>query len=709
MEHTSESAAASVAALSLSAGASSEALFQALTDHAPVSVFLTDAEGRCVYANARACVLTGLTLDQSLGLGWQAAVHPDDAEHVAAGWAKATAAGEDFRMEHRFLRPDGSIVWCESQAAPIRDPQGEVTGWVGYAADVTARRLSEERYRELFENARDAVYTADVEGNFLTVNTAAVELSGFTRDELLAMNLFDLIAPDDAEMVRDTLARAFSGDETETIELEVIAKDGRRVHVEVAGRVVRENGLPVGIEGIARDITERFHLQEELAHQAFHDALTGLPNRSLFLDRLSQALARAEGPALQVAVMLLDLDNFKLVNDSLGHHVGDELLGAIAARLPTTMRGSDTVARLGGDEFGLVIESFQGDHELIAVAERILNAFEEPFETGDGAQQVTASIGIALGSRGDSPQVILRNADTAMYAAKATKRGGFELFDVTMRRRVLRELDVKNALSDALRKNQLDIHYQPIVSLATGEVLSVEALVRWLHPQWGWVSPTEFIPLAETDGLIVALGRSVLAETIAQAARWYEQDQELLPLGVSVNVSPHQLADPDFVGFLVEALDEHALAPPQLGIEVTERVFIDEQDEPVISTLNELARLGVRLSLDDFGTGYSALASLKRFPFTTLKIDRYFTRSIRRPSSSAPITTAVVGLGRALGLTVIAEGVENDVQAAFLRRLGCHAAQGFHYARPEPAWKLSAYLDENLSQIGMYKPDQAVA
>jgi diguanylate cyclase (GGDEF)-like protein len=399
-----------------------------------------------------------------------------------------------------------------------------------------------------------------------------------------------------------------------------------------------------------------------------------------------------------VAVMLLDLDNFKLVNDSLGHQVGDELLAVIAPRLSRTMRGSDTVARLGGDEFAFVVESFAGDAELIAIAERILSVFEEPLIVGSRMQRVTASLGIALGRKGDSADVVLRSADTAMYGAKKTRRGSFELFDAGMRNRVLRELEVKNALADAIQDQELQVYYQPIVSLTSGDVLSVEALVRWLHPQWGWVAPNEFIPLAEADGLIVPLGQYVLSEAARQAAVWHNDYPDRLPFGVAVNVSPRQLAEPDFIATFTDILHEHGLTPRQLGLEVTERVFINERDDLITQNLAELARIGVPLSLDDFGTGYSALASLKRFPFTAIKIDRYFIRSIRQPTDTAPISTAIVNVGKALGLTVIAEGVENQVQADYLHQLGCDAAQGFHYARPQPARELTAYLSANLNQ-----------
>jgi diguanylate cyclase (GGDEF)-like protein/PAS domain S-box-containing protein len=667
-------------------------LFDALIEQAPVGVFVADTRGACLYANPRLCELTGLPLDEQLGYGWRRALHEDDVERVEAGWAEAMRNGANLAHDQRFVRSDGSIAWVEMTASAVTDDGGGVLGWAGVCVDVTEQRLTDDRYRELVENARDAVYTADVEGNFVSVNRAAEDMSGYNRAELLTMSFFDLVAPEDVEHVQAALARSLSGEDERRIEVRLVAKDGRTLLADVTGRLVQEDGRPLRFEGIARDVTERHELQLQLAHQAFHDALTGLPNRALFLDRLGHAIAGATRPGTHVAVVLLDLDNFKLVNDSLGHDVGDELLAAIAPRLQGAARGADTVARLGGDEFAFVIETLRDDRDVVAVAERIAAAFDEPFAVGADAHRITASLGIALARPEDEPSAILRNADTAMYSAKARKRGSFELFDDGMRGRILRELELKNALADALGNGELQVYYQPIVRLDGGATLALEALARWLHPEWGWVQPSEFIPIAESDGLIVQLGRCMLSEAIRQAAVWRRLHPDAFPLGVFVNVSPRQLATHDYAAFVRDALREHGLPPAALGLEITERVFADEHDARIAANLSELTEMGVRLSLDDFGTGYSALASLKRFPFAALKIDRYFVRAITAPDADAPITTAIVSLGAALGLTVIAEGVETEVQAAFLRRLGCDAAQGYLYARPQPAETISERL-----------------
>ncbi len=668
-------------------------LFEALIEHAPFGVFVADCQGACLYANARLCELTGLPFEQQLGFGWRRALHPEDVEQVEAAWAEAQTSGSSLAQDQRFVRPDGTVAWIEMTASIVADDEGGAAGWAGVCLDVTERRQSEDRYRQLVEHARDAIYQAGPGGDIRTVNEAAAQLTGYSREELVGMNFFDLVAPEDAEYAQAAFARSLSGVDESRIELRLATRDGRGVYVDVSGRLVEEAGRPVRFEGIARDITEQHRLQEELAHGAFHDPLTALPNRALFFDRLGHALAGVERSGAALAVILLDVDNFKLVNDSLGHDVGDELLVAVAARLLEEMRDGDTVARLGGDEFALVIESLHDELGAVAIAERVVAALQKPILVADGVQRVSASVGIALACPGDEPGTILRKADTAMYAAKASKRGSVRIFDDGMRGRVLRELEVKNALAAAVENGELQVYYQPIVALDGGEVLAVEALVRWLHPEWGWVQPNEFIPIAEADGLIVSLGRFVLVEAIRQAALWCDRRPDGLPQGVFVNVSARELATPEYAAFVREKLREHDVSPARFGLEITERTFVDERDARVAVNLGELAALGVRLILDDFGTGYSALASVKRFPFAALKIDRFFVRSIKTAADSAPVTAAIVGLGISLGVAVIAEGVETRVQADYLRRLGCQAAQGFYYARPQPAEAISTLLD----------------
>ena len=674
-----------------------EALFGALADHAPMGMFVSDREGSCVYTNERLSVLVGLTFDQLLGDGWGRSLHPDDAERVQTEWAAAAAAGRDFHGEYRFLRPDGGVRWVEGSASAVRNAEQELLGWVGCCVDLTARKLSDERYRDLFEHAADAIFIVNTDGVITAINRAGVKLTGYDLDELIGKCLFDLIVPENAERARMAFQDRLDGVAREVSEYEMIRKSGARVFVEVSGRLVEQDGIALGIEGIARDTSERHAFEQQLVHDAMHDALTGLPNRTLFHDRLEQALARAVRSGSKVAVMLLDLDAFKLVNDSLGHAVGDALLVTLAPRLQREVRSNDTVARLGGDEFGFLFEDFTKEHELVDVAERLLGAVAD---SPDHVQRLTGSLGLTFAGSGDLAEVVLSNADTAMYKAKNAGPGSFEVFDETMRSRLLREVALTKALATALEDNDLEVHYQPIVSLEDGRILALEALARWNHPQWGWISPNEFIPLAEDHGLIVGLGQFVLDEAAKQASVWRTEYPNALPLGIFVNVSSRQLSQSDYVGDFTRTLERHGISSSDIGIEITERVLLDHDDQTLADNLAELIRSGVGLSLDDFGTGYSSLTALKMLPLTALKIDRSFIEAIHENTDVAPISRASISLGHEFGLTVIAEGVETQAQVDTLRQFGCDAAQGFHFARPQSADRTTTLLQTEVDDIG---------
>ena len=677
-----------------------EGLFDALADHAPVGIFVCNAAGACVYVNECLCALVGLTSEAMLGDGWAVAVHPDDAERVGAAWIDAAANGTDVHAEYRYLRPDGSVRWVDVTAAAVRDADGQLLGWVGCSVDLTARKLSEDRYSELFEHATDAIFSATVAGTISAVNEAGQSLTGYTRDELVGMDMFNLVTPEDRVRAHATFERRLSGGELEVPEYQMLRKDGGRVFVELAGRSIMEDGRMTGIEAIARNTSDRHALEEELRRKAMHDPLTGLPNRSLFHDRLRQALARGKRSGSKVAVMLLDLDGFKLVNDSLGHRVGDELLVGLAARLQRELRSSDSVARLGGDEFGLLIEDFEREQQVIAIAARVLAAVAEPTLIGRSELQVTASIGIAIAKPDETAETALGNADNAMYKAKSAGAGYFEIYNDTMRFALQRELMLTQALTAALRAGETDVHYQPIVSLVDGRILAVEALARWNNSDLGPIEPSEFIPLAENHGLIVALGQQVVRLAARQTADWRAKNPHVLPLGAFVNVSPHELAQSDFVEIFTRTLEETGVATTDIGIEITERVLIDDANTTLIDNLNQLVQLGVRLVLDDFGTGYASLTALKQLPLTAVKIDGSFTRAILTTTDTAPVCDATISLGHTLALTVIAEGVETLLQSDYLTRHGCDAAQGFHYGRAQSADRMTALLEADIRTQG---------
>ena len=439
------------------------------------------------------------------------------------------------------------------------------------------------------------------------------------------------------------------------------------------------------VANVISSAVERHRVDEEVRHRAMHDPLTGLPNRALALDRLEGALARRRRDGRAVAVLLADLDQFKLVNDSMGHHAGDDLLVALAPRLHDAVRPSDTVARLGGDEFLVVCEQLDGAHEAIRVAERVAQAISQPIVLAAGEHFISASIGIAVAETADAdPADLVRDADSAMYRAKERGRGRFELFDDLLRKRVLLRLRTENELRRGIEQGELRVVYQPVVELEHGTVTAVEALVRWEHPERGMLDPVDFIPVAEESGLIGALGEWVLGTACRDGAGWQRRFRRSEPLLVCVNTSPRQLANTAFPARVADIMGRHGLAPGSLALEITESVLMEEAHAPV-TVLASLREYGLRLMLDDFGTGYSSLSYLRRFPLDVLKIDRSFIAGLGRDDEDSAIVAAIVQMARTLGLTVVAEGVERPEQLERLRELNCDRAQGRLIAEPMPA------------------------
>ena len=446
------------------------------------------------------------------------------------------------------------------------------------------------------------------------------------------------------------------------------------------------------IANLLAQATERSRSEADIRHQALHDPLTGLPNRTLFVDRLDVALAQARRRESLVAVLFLDVDNFKIVNDSLGHGAGDALLLALSARLDQSLRAGDTMARFGGDEFVIICGDIAGAEEAISVAQRTTAVLQEPFVIGEVEHRVSASIGIAVGSGGERvAEDLIREADAAMYRAKERGRGGYELYDEAMRASATDRLTTENQLAHAIDFDELRLAYQPIVALPDGRPVGFEALVRWEHPERGLVPPLDFIPIAEDTGLIVPIGTWVLRRACRQAGEWRRARPGAPPLSISVNLSARQLAQPDLPRLVADVLRESGIAPGDLHLEITESSLMEDPDA-ALATMAELRDLGVRLVLDDFGTGYSSLAYVQRFPIAMLKIDRSFIADLGDGSPGGAIVAAVANMARGLGVDVVAEGVETEGQAAALRELGCEYAQGYLYGRPVPAAEASVLL-----------------
>ncbi|HEX2294063.1 MAG TPA: EAL domain-containing protein [Actinomycetota bacterium] len=575
-----------------------------------------------------------------------------------------------------------------------------LTAWklneVAMAGERRARRQLEDANRDLAAAqalAHVGSWEWDVSDDEVWWSDELYRIFGLTRGGRVTLQAFlELVHEGDRDRVRRIVADAVAGSHDFAYEARVVRPDGTVRLIDALGTVEPDGaGRVVRVAGTVQDVTDRRSLEDKIQHQAFHDSLTGLANRDLFVDRVGHALSRQRRAGNSLAVLFLDLDDFKTVNDSLGHRAGDELLVDVARRIDEAIRPGDTVARLGGDELAILLEDLDGVEGAVFVADRIAGLFQTPFVVDGAELSVHASTGIAFSVPGDgrSPDDLLRDADIAMYEAKRSGKGGFQLFEVGMRLAASERLKLKADLQQAVDNGELELHYQPIVRLDDGTVSSVEALVRWRHPERGLVAPLDFIPFAEESGLIVPIGRWVLMEACRTAASWGGES----PPSVSVNVSPLRFRHSGFVEELKEALGATGLAPGRLVLEITESALVEDV-EKVVERLEELKQLGVQLAIDDFGTGYSSLSYLKHFAIDVLKIDKAFIDSIALGAEDSALARAVLRLGQSLNLKIVAEGVEEDVQAEVLKTLGCPLAQGYLFSRPVPAAALETLMDD---------------
>ena len=550
-------------------------------------------------------------------------------------------------------------------------------GW----ALIGATRRQTAHFRSLVISSTDLVLVFGA-GGCRYASESVVQMLGRSDAELLGDAFAAIVHPDDLALLHS----AYTHGEPAEIVFRVLNRFGEWRHLEAHVTDLRGNRQIRGVLFNARDISERVRLEEQLTQQAFHDGLTGMANRALFRDRLEQALARSERSLNVLAVLLIDLDGFKQVNDSLGHDAGDQLLQAVAERFATEIRPSDTLARLGGDEFAVLIDGAHQSH-AVTVAGRLLGSLSEPVWLADRELSVTASIGIALhpGGTGGSAE-LLRHADVAMYAAKEAGRDRFELFHYDMARELGEQLGLEHELRLGLQRGEFTLYYQPEVDLESGKIVGVESLVRWNSPRRGLVLPDRFIRVAETTGLILALGEFVLREACSQTVRW--RNDGLLPEGFVtwVNLSGRQLMSGGFSDTVRAALHDAGLPADCLGLEVTETALVEEGTggARARSELQQLHDEGVRIAIDDFGTGFSSLGQLRSFPVDMIKVDRSFVQGVEDEAKDAAITANLVALAHALGLQAIAEGIESDSQLASLRALGCDLAQGYLFARPLP-------------------------
>jgi diguanylate cyclase (GGDEF)-like protein/PAS domain S-box-containing protein len=555
---------------------------------------------------------------------------------------------------------------------------------------VEAMKFSEERFRTVFEHSAVGIALLDAALGITHANAAFEQFLGFAASELTGRCLTDFIPAEDSASPVAMLRQVVSGAQSAVSESRFMRRDGQIGWAMLTvSRADSERELRY--IAIVQDVTEHKSLEAQLLHQAFHDPLTDLANRALFRDRVDHALSRTARESGRIAVLFLDLDNFKAVNDTQGHAAGDRLLQTIASRLLKATRGCDTVARLGGDEFGVLLEDVHAGEGAEIVAERIAGAFRAPLETSPrSTTTVSASIGIATPVSGDGTEELLRNADVAMYAAKKRSRGRWIRFDRAMHTAVVDRVTLEADLRRAVERQELGLAYQPIVDLATGRIMGVEALARWTHPERGVVPPLTFIPIAEESDLILSLGRWVLREACRQGAAWNASRPGDL-LTITVNVSGVQLEHPGLAADVADALRDSGLPAACLILEITETV-ITRKTEATVARLHALKGLGVRLAIDDFGTGYSSLSYLQQFPVDVLKIDRAFTEGLLREGNDSALVGTIISLAGTLALRTIAEGVEDASQQDRLRELGCDAAQGFLFSEPMGAEDVEALL-----------------
>lgn len=538
---------------------------------------------------------------------------------------------------------------------------------------------SEARFRTLAETAPCAIFIYQGD-RFRYVNPAAASITGYGREDFQGLVFWELVHPDFRDVVRERgLARQRGADVPSRYEFKIVRRDGEERWLDFSAGSVEFGGRPAAL-GIAFDVTERKRAEEQIKSLAYHDVLTGLPNRLLFTDRLNVAVAQAHRLSQRLGILFLDLDRFKVINDSLGHGLGDRLLQAVAERLESGVREGDTVARLGGDEFILLLPGIGRADDVAKVAEKVLDSLRLPFRIEGRDLFVTASIGISLYPEdGTDAETLVKNADTAMYRAKEQGRDNFQLYTHAMNERAVERLSLESSLRRALAHDELVLHYQPLLDLATGRVHGVEALLRWAHSEKGLVPPGEFLQLAEVTSLMGPIGRWTLRTACAQAKAWQSAGQ--LNLSVAVNLSARQFQQADLVDEVKRALEETGLAPRFLDLEITETHAMQNADATIL-TLRELKALGVRISIDDFGIGYSSLSYLKRLPIDTLKIDQSFVRDITTDPDDAAIATAIIALAHTLKLQVVAEGVETQEQLSFLAARHCDRMQGYLFSRP---------------------------
>lgn len=651
--------------------------------------FEVDLAGTYTYANTALCKIYGYSKDEIIGVNYRAHTTRNNYRKAFKAFNQIFKSGASGKLiDYEVFRKDGARRQVEISASPIIDESGKSIGFRGTTRDVTERRQmeeqlrrSEERYRTIIENIEDAYFEVDLRGRFTFVNDALCRNMGYSREELIGMDnrQYSEKTVRDLYKLFNTVYR--TGEPVKAYSFELARKDGLKGFCEISVTLIKnKQGESVGFRGIARDITERKKHEEQIRYLATHDVLTGLPNRVMFREILQQNIEFAYRYGQQFALLFMDLDGFKTINDTYGHDIGDQVLMTCAIRLRRGLRASDFIARLGGDEFVILVKNVNSIKNLTTLIDKIFSTVGEPINAGDKEHSLTASIGLSIYPQdGQDKQSLMKAADLAMYSAKEKGSNNYQFFSMGIKSRFRERTIVEEHLPSALERDEFFLEYQPILDLKTGAITGVEALLRWHNPELGLVTPMRLIPVAESSGLIIPIGRWVLRTACMKNVAW--QRQGLPRITMAVNLSHRQLMDDRLIEDIKEALSESGMDPELLELEITENLLLSYFPR-IINVLNRLKGLGVRLALDDYGSGYSSLAQIRHLPVDTLKIDRSIIGNIPVNKIDMAVIEAILGIGKALNMTTVAEGVETLEQLDFLKDPFCDEVQGFYFSRP---------------------------
>lgn len=672
--------------------AESESKFRSIFDHAAVGIIygsLAERYPKLVSCNSRFCQMLGYTASELSQLTAFDITHPDD-RGVFSQPELISGEIPCFSMEKRYLRRDGTVMWAHTTVSLLKGETGKPLNTVVVVEDISDRkqaeaalRESEARYRLVAENMNDLVCLHDLDGRYLYVSPSCTSLLGYSHAEMLGRDAYEFFHPEDCDRIRQVHLEALEGKPT-PITYRMRQRSGSYIWFETLTKpIIDSAGRVIQLLTTSRDVTERIQIQDQLRHDALHDTLTGLPNRALLMKRLELAINRAKRhQQYRFAILFLDLDRFKIINDSLGHIAGDQLLIFVAQKLQSILRATDLAVRLGGDEFVMLLEDVQGTEEAVRVAKRIFTELQTPPIIEGRTVYTTPSIGIVLGDKNYSQAShILRNADIAMYRAKAKGKARYEIFDRQMHDRALNRLNLENDLRRALEEREFLLYYQPIVALETKALVGFEALIRWQHPTLGLRTPDEFIAIAQETGLITPISSWVLYTSCSQLASWQKSFSGLSALKVNINLSAQDLQRPDLLDEIDRVLKLTGLDGRCLTLEITEGMLIKDI-ESTLALLSQLKARGVRISIDDFGTGYSSLSYLHRLPANSLKVDRSFVNQLQAGERKERIVATIVALSHQLELDAIAEGIETQTQLERLQRLGYKFGQGYYFSKP---------------------------